>query len=397
MKRILENLTPSEKFIVLALAADEKLKKQSVVFHYFGPTRLKRIAKSLKTKKIAKIIEALHNLEQDANSLSNTFPVFRKSYLLSQIKSLRAFLEYAGLKPTGEALLNAVRKVIGVEPPKPYDLNELNKEFNVVLHEYGYRTYEEFKKDIIIHQYPMNDNEITKLIVKLKSYCEKDIIPHLLFGENLLPKMKKSKINISKPEEGYPSCYYIYEGNFNASIYLSPPHRESYIRALQSLLHETYPGHHLYYLYREMLFEKGLLEEEATIDLLYSAETTLNEGVAETAYKFMDSFRGKEKVLINVSNAREDFCKKILYNIWYEMNINKNMLRNEATDYLKKNGQIEENRHDEIFLLIDEWRVYYPSYPAGLDTIKSFINKGEKKYLRYLYVPKPVDMLNNYA
>ena len=293
MIKSLKNLTSSEKFVTLALAAEEILEDQAVVFHYFGPANLKKLARLLKKEKIEKIISELKALEKETL-------VLRKNYLASQVHSLRSFLEYVGLKPEGEALLQAVRDVIGIEPPRPYNVGELSHELNQVLLRYGYQSYKEFQEELKLSKSPVSDFELGKMALRLKGFTKADIVPKLLYGKKLLPRLDGSKITFGFGEKGCPACHYVYEGSYNARICLSDHHRRNKLTALQTLMHELYPGHHLYYLYREMLFEEGLLGEEATIDLLYSAETALNEGIAETAFRFISSFEPEEKAYIEI-------------------------------------------------------------------------------------------------
>lgn len=393
MIKALKDLTSSEKFVVLALAAEEILKDQAVVFYYFGPARLKKISKGLKKEKLCDIIAELKELENETFSLSNCPPVFRRSYLASQVHSLRSFLEYAGLKPEGEALLQAVRNVIGIEAPKPYNVGELSHKMNLVLSRHGYTSYKEYEEDLKKSDSPVTNLELEKIALRLKGFAKADIAPRLRYGEKLIKKLDMSSVSFHAAEKGYPECYYIYEGSYNARICLSKYHKRNPLTALQALMHELYPGHHLYYLYREMLFEEGFLGEEATIDLLYSAETTLNEGIAETAFRFIDSFDPEEKAYIEISSMREQFCKKIAYNVWYKKNVEKTMTRTAGEEYLKEFAHINEDRFDELFYLMDDWRIYYPAYPAGLDVVSGFIANAGEKALFELYIPKSIERL----
>ncbi|MBI2342650.1 MAG: hypothetical protein HYU98_07975 [Deltaproteobacteria bacterium] len=393
MLKGLEKLSVSQKFVVLALAAEKILKDQPVVFYYFGPRSLKKRAADLEGEKIASVIDELRNLEEETCLLDDSSPLFRRSYLRSQIKSLWAFLRYSGLKLTGETLTSAVNEVIGVSVVKPYDLNEAKNKLRKLLSGIGYSSYEQFKKERAKGSGVVKDSEIRRDIKLLKDCCENDIVPNILFGDRLVKKLRSSKVDISKPKKGYPSCYYIYRGHGLADMRLSGQHRYDKISVVQSLMHELYPGHHFFYVYRELLFEMGFLGEEATIDLLYSAETPLNEGIAEAAYAYLESLDAELLKYIKVAMFREQFCKKVLYNVWYRMYVDGDFDRANGCDYLMSEGFIENEKIKGLMEMIDNWRVYYPAYTIGREIVSNYLDDTGKKGLYHLYLPKPLSIL----
>jgi hypothetical protein len=393
MLKGLEKLSVSQKFVVLALAAEKILKDQPVVFYYFGPRSLKKRATDLGGEKIAAIIDELQNLEEETCLLDDSSPLFRRSYLRSQIRSLWAFLRYSGLKLTGETLTSAVSEVIGVSAVKPYNLTEPKNKLRQLLSDIGYSDYDQFKKKRAKGSGVVKDSEIRGDIKLLKDCCKRDIVPNILFGDRLIKKLRCSKVEISKPKKGYPSCYYIYRGHGLADMRLSGQHRYDRISVVQSLMHEIYPGHHFFYLYRELLFELGFLGEEATIDLLYSAETPLNEGIAEAAYAYMESLDAELLKYIKVAMFREQFCKKALYNVWYRMYVDGDFNQSKARDYLSSEGCIESEKIKGLMEMIDNWRVYYPAYTIGREVVSNYLDNMGKKGLYHLYLPKPLSIL----
>ncbi len=377
MIKSLKNLTVSERFVVLALAAEMVLKEQPVVFYYFGPARLKRLATSLKGERISTIIDELRELESGSARLD---------FLSAQIRSLRAYLKYSHLELTGEALLSAVKEVTDVDAPPPYDLNAPRRELGRALTEAGSRNIAEFKKMVSQKYRLVSDPEIQKFVVELKNYCKKDIIPKVMLGDKMVELLDNSQIDLSNAKKGYPPCYYIYKGNGRAEISLSKDHKKNGLTVVQTLLHELYPGHHFYYLYRELLYNEGLLGEEATIDLLYSSETAINEGIAENAYKFLHSMNAGLYADVKAGILRDQFCKMALYNVWYLMFVARNMTMQGARRYLAEQAEIPVSKMIPLLELIDQWRLYYPAYPVGKEMVKN-------KRLYDLYLPRPLSVI----
>lgn len=392
-----DDLSISEKYIVLALAADEIAEDQSIVFHYFGPKDLCVYVGAWKEKGAQAIGEELRKLEGSIpDNINDAPPLFRRSFLTSQIRSLRGLLEFGTKKLTGEALIRAVKSTLAIDPPPPYNINDIKKEERSILSHYHYNSYSEFKKEREAGpKGDVSDKALMDWIDRLKASCKADIVPHLYRGEALSPILDSSEVRLARPDEGYPPCYYVYNGGGRGTISLTDDHhKKDGLTALRTLIHEIYPGHHFYYLYREMLYKCNLLAEEATIDLLYSAETPVNEGVAETAFLFLGSLGDEVRRDVEVATAREHYCKKVLYNVWYDLFVEQKMSRVEAVQYLRDEGGFEPGEDVERWInFVDDWRLYYPSYPLGTAAMRRYIEESLKGGLRYLYLPKPISVL----
>lgn len=392
-------LSISQKYVVLALAADAYLKEQSVVFHYFGPNKLKNYAKDLKKSGLKELVSDLHDLESEAAlEMADSYPLFKRTYLISMIRSIRGLLAFGGSNLSGEPLLAAVSTVLGMNPPFPYDLNALQNELSSALGSHGYSSYDEFKLDMkavtSCNSFELSDEYIDNLIGLLKDECIEKILPELFCGRRLIPVLKASKIKIVGEKKGQPECYYRYNGKGCGEIYLSPHHRKNRLAAIRTIMHELLPGHHLYGLYREMLHDLGYLGEESTIDLLYSAETPVNEGIAEIAPLFlMESFDAETRRMLEVMTSMEHYCKKLLYNVWYHRFVEQKMSEDEAASYIRRVGNVDDEKIDSWLKFVDEWRLYYPSYPVGITSIKKCVETASVKSLSNLYLPRTVSSI----
>lgn len=384
---MLNKLSLPEQYVVLAFAVDQLLEDQSIIFNYFGPKELPQQAKAIKHFSIADIITQLKQLEKNLTAIEDEAPLFRRTYLRSQIRSLRGLLEYRHQKPTGTVLIKAIKNILEIDIIPPYDVDQEKQFLQTMLNQYGYDSYQSFQKtQTLLAKEPATINTIKSWIKKLKTFTQSDILPNIYHGNELQDFFEQSNIKIEHPRKGYPPCYYIYHGQGQATACFSKDHRKNELTMIASLLHELYPGHHLYYLYREKLFQLGILGVEYTLDLLYSSETALNEGIAETAPTYLVSLPEEIKPLIKIALAREHFCKKLLYNVWYWHFVTESMSQQEASNWLVVHGDFEPEKARYWLDFLGDWRIYYPSYPIGTDLT-------QQAKLFFLYLPKSISVL----
>lgn len=369
------------------------IKDRPVVFHYYGPSNLKKTAKKLAKSGKKFLIEELNNLEARLKGeTKDSHPFFRKTYLISQVRSLRGMLELNGTKLSGIDLLEGIAAVLGIVPPFPYDIKELRSEEQIVLKKYGYDSYKEFQIEQDKKSWgTVTDDEIKDLIDQLKNISIKDVLPNLFLSADFEKFLDSSNVTLARPKKGYPPCYYLYKGKGLAEVSLSKDHKKRKLTAVRTLMHEVYPGHHLYYLYREALSGLGLMGDETMLDLVYSAETPMSEGVAEIMPYYLESFEEGIRRPLEITTAHEHFCKKALYNVWYYKFVNQIMSGEAAKAYLHECG-FDNEQVDTWLNFIDEWRLYYPSYPVGTESVRKYLkNTGDG--LTYLYLPKTFSVL----
>jgi hypothetical protein len=391
-------LSISERYVVLALAADKLYKDRAVVFTFFGHPHFKKISAEWTKRGHEGIIDELNLLEEDATkNMEDDPPFFRRTYLVSQIRSLRALLETGEMKLNGDLLTKAVASVLGFTPPPPYDVCQIRSELQSVLGKYGYAHYGEFKAeaDKLAPARKVSDGIVKEWIGYLMRCFKDDIGSQLFCGEELSEKLSASVVKLARYKDGYPSCYYAYRGKGRGHIYLSGNHRSDDLTALRTLIHELCPGHHVYYLYRELLFSLGHLGAEATIDLVYSSETPISEGIAETALFYLSSLDPVMKKNIEIATAREHFCKKLLYNVWHDLYVECKTTDAEAKSYLADVGGFDHAKTGSWIEFLDNWRIYYPSYPVGTERMKQYI-KADPNNIFYLYLPRSLPVLDKF-
>ncbi len=370
LKKEFSQLTPSEKYITLALAADKLLPDRPVVFHFYGPPCLSAHANAWVKKGLESVILALYEVEAEASTLSDAPPLFRRTYLSSLVRSLRGLIEIGDFRPTGKLLSDAVFNVMGFAPPQPFNIDKINIE-----------------KEASSPLPPLTDKDLRRLMDEMFTCFKQDILPNIFYGDEFMAFLKSSKVRIARPKPDHPPCYYKYHGLGQGSFSLSENHRKNTISAIRTIMHELCPGHHIYYLYREMLFRWGLLGEETTLDLVYSAETPVAEGIAEVAPFFIKSMPQDLLCRIEKANDAEHRCKKALYNVWYHRYIDMSMDEKKAIEYLKDVGNFEFQQIDTWLKFIDDWRIYYPSYPVGTEMVKRHTG------MEYFYLPRTLQTL----
>lgn len=373
-----EELSVAESYVVLVLAADKIIKEHAVVFHYYGPLSLEEEACAVAKKGKEYLLCQLKDVEARVREdVEDDPPIFRRTYLISQIRSLRGMLELTKKPLTGVELLEAVAATLGIIPPMPFELEDQKPE-------------DKSRRSETV----ATDEDITAWIEMLKEYCKSNVIPRLFWNSKIGSMLDVSKISLMRPRKGYPPCYYAYKGGGEAEFAISDENRKNKVTAMRTLMHELFPGHHLYYLYREALYKAGFMEEEATIDMLYSAETPMAEGIAEVMPYYVDFLEDETlREAIITMTSREHFCKKALYNVWYFKFVDRNMSDTEAAVYLRSKCGFEDKKVEDWLAFIGDWRLYYPSYPAGTDAVSKFLKSNRELGLMYLYLPKTYSVL----
>lgn len=390
-----EELPPDEQYVALALAADHLTPSHAIVFSFFGPRTLRSYAREWEKRGMEAVIAELDRLEASPlSAVEETPPFFRRTYLRSQITSLKALLEIDGIKISGEKLADAVRRVLGLVPPPPYDLEGIRAEEARILGQLGYASYADFQTR---RGEPaparISDRQLRRWITELEDAFLSDIAPHMLLNDAMAEALDRSHIRIRAPAEGEPPDYYVYHGRWRGTMGMGEDYRRTRLAAMRTIMHELCPGHHISSLYREALYDLGLLGAEATVELIYSSETPLAEGVAETALFFLSSLDNRFLDHVRAATAREHFSKKILYNAWHGLYVSQTMAPEGARALLVGAGGFEGEKIDRWLAFIDGWRVYYPAYPVGTERIKAILTGDPAEDLRHLYTPKSLPSL----
>lgn len=377
-----KKLSTAQKYVVLALSADEAVKDKGVVFHYYGPCDLKRRARRHAKEGLRAIINDTHFLEEEINEkIEDKFPFFRRTYLLSQVKSLRNLLLLGDAKPVGEKLVHAVNNILGVNVQRPYDTAGIGKKFSNGHNVYG------------------NSPKITYEIIRgwieeLTGRFKSDMVHRLFRGRDFETFLNKSAVAVARAKKGYPPDYYVYKGGGRGLMYMSDDYRKDKVTAMRTIMHELCPGHHIYYLYREFLLEEGFVDESAVLDLIYSPETPISEGIAENAFLYLDmDDRGLFRRIKNAVHL-DQFRKKVLYNAWHRLFIEGNVTKKAAAEYLAEEGGFAKDKAKIWIKFIDDWRIYYPAYPLGADRIRQDRKKFPRQAMFYLYTPKSIPVLD---
>lgn len=387
--------TISRRFVILALAADKISDKKTIVFKYNGHDKLKRYAETISARGINYLLKEINVLESDVKtSVSDMFPYFRQSYLLSQIRSLRKLIQIGNREMYGRDLFDACSDIIGVKPIKPFNIGSIKRPLKLVLDKYGYNSYEEYEREKIATDRPVTRQKVREKISEMLKMCCRDVLPLIAHGSDLTNMIRSSKVRLESPKKGYPPCYFIYSGRGRATICLSKYHLSSESVAIRTIMHELFPGHLLTALYRDLLAKIRLIGNEAELDLLCSAETPIIEGVAEYAPRFIRMSNSKMQMCVEIENEWDHFCKKVMYNAWYSLFIEGNISRREAINYIINETGIKLQKAMKLVDFIDAWRIYFPSYPLGIDIVERHIRRQLKGSVAYLYLPRTAKTLS---
>ncbi|MBF0443706.1 MAG: hypothetical protein HQK54_17495, partial [Oligoflexales bacterium] len=212
--------------------------------------------------------------EADLAVFDDEFPAFRRTYIRGLISSILAQCRYflPGLNP-GHPVQRKVESLFSTSLPPPVDLESawnLVCEDRMKIKAGGTDFSENLKTPLIIPEGRFEKYPFSK---RLRKRLER------VFGD--LPFWHRMHVSLESPDEGTPSCFYYYQGNYRGIIGHDSPMDGQPDKDLSAFLfHETVPGHHFYYCLREYSWRKGKADIIQTIDPFYSPETPVNEGIA---------------------------------------------------------------------------------------------------------------------
>jgi hypothetical protein len=206
-------------------------------------------------------------------------------------------------------------------------------------------------------------------------------------------------VSVSSIRGVFWSGYSKYTGNYKGKLTFNIDRPWTEPILAQVMTHEAYPGHQAFYCRWDYLYQQGKLPLEASYYLINSPTNALFEGGPETALHFLgwDDLKEETPEIPDQTKrqymlARDylDMQRIATTNACYLVNMGE-ADKEEAIDYMKKNGMIGEieatNAHR--FFTDPIQKSYYPSYYYGrwmVGKAYDLMSREQRKdYFRILY------------
>lgn len=313
---------------------------------------------------------------------TDEFPYFRKTYIKDFINSITKQAEFYIFKNDKLDFIKIIEGLFAVKLMPKFNLEEeLNKtnkdDLKKINEKISFNSSEELKNYI--------DSVINTLSSKMITLYGKQI-------PELEKVIKLSKIDIVNNEEANPPCFYKYNGNYKGTVgfKFKNQYLKYYIDSF--LMHEVMPGHHLYYLLRQNFVDTNKIDPIIYIDTFYSPENIINEGLAINTDLILN--KGLDSS-VSAMLKKEKLYHKVMYNCWYDLNINKKEADPICEHILCDNMGYSKAYKDsmvEYFTVSDKY--YAPCYPIGGFVVEKAINVIGTDRLKYFYPQHSVSTIN---
>jgi hypothetical protein len=304
-------------------------------------------------------------------------------------------LRYGDLQLSGSALANAVEQTFDIVPTIPFNLDVSREREETLLKHFGFSSFKAFEKDVLDRYAKASSiGDANRWTEELRSVVKQDIVPHLFCADEIGKALATSHVKIQRPKQER-SINHIYIGHGDSLILMTNQHLKSKMITYKNILHEIYPGKHFYYVCRDTIYQTELMGEEISIDLAYSAERPINEGITEIGLFLLNSLNDELKRDLQISMTHEQLEKEILYNGWYRHYVSEEISHDELVAYIRKGTAWDEAKIVTTINTIDIERVYYPLYPLGLERVRNYLKKVGALGISALYIPKTASILQS--
>jgi hypothetical protein len=328
--------------------------------------------------------------------VDDRFPYYRATYLKNLLDSIltQVDLFYFNSNEVNMSFKEVIEKLYGFTVPPSIDTTKYRNILMDEISEDGFTSLKDYyhnQDTLYIQQFSEIDSYLHHHLHGLTGRFKKVYKDH--FGKIDIDKiLELSKIDVIKAEEGMPSCYYYYSGNYHGTMAVALQQEYSERRVNSLIAHEIFPGHHFYYLVKEYLYNNQFIDMGVTLDTFISPEVVINEGLAMAVdVLFFDVVDRKAKI----NGLLEKYIHQNLYNIWHARYISHESYER-YLEVLSDEIGLPDEKIKELtaYYLGDLWKYYTVSYAMGSYYVDRFINECGRENVHYLYSQHSVQTLN---
>lgn len=324
----------------------------------------------------------LIELKSKSTELENYHPLYLKTYLQKHIDAL---LMQIKLKKQSVDYLEAISVLYDIEAKKPQHtvIERIHSELNDLLNKSGYtignlnQRVQKWNEDNKIKA-----SDFINLINKrAKEYSEitKKIFANIVNFDEIDDILELKLVDTN---DGW-AAYNYYINNYKGIIEFNSSSSFNQYSINLFISHEGYPGHHTSCLIKEYLYKHNQTNELATINLLNTPSSLIEEGIGDNGLKILklenDDINFKIDQLLDRLSAESYYLAAYKY-------INDKQTEDKIMNILI-NDKLHANEKSayRAMQFIKNWGYYIPTYKYGREIVSDFIDKYPNDFLKKLY------------
>ena len=368
----------SAKFIIAAFRLEKHV--NGLVDAYFGPREFIDLANREPKKTLGEILVDLEDLRKQVSS--EPLDEMRKTFVLKQIKAIQihARVKMGAVTSYREFVSNT----LDIEPRdvREQEISEVRTELERLLRKKGYQ------------------GSLAEMLLQFerKRLISGERLKGIFFNLVAEAREHTKKVLQLPPEEGVQyatlenrpySSDNTYLGNYKSIVRLNLNYPLISASLPIHVTHQTYPGHHTEHVLKELELYEGKKQQESSILLSNTPESTISEGLADTSRKFIlgEPSMAEDKIM----ELAMTFRRAIRANAALMVH-EKHLDVEEARKFLLDEGGYEggESELGLRWLLDPLWRAYLFTYHEGTKLVSEAWRRAkevgrERQLLNVLY------------
>lgn len=385
-----------QEYVILCFSLDNILGKGNVVDSYVGDFNVSNV-ELIKDKDL--LVERIRLLGQKISSLnkrekSKSFLDLRSS--VSSFESLAKSL----LHPTNENYARQIGNIYqtALKIPTDLEIEKLKSEIVTNLRVLGYNDnwptcYEQWNNENTV-----TGEEYFNSLIEYSSKLEKQTFQNIIIpiiGKNQADKLYEEssvKYELIETKELWNAYHYYYKG-YESVVKINKNNSFNKQEAFFLAAHEIFPGHHTEAIVKEYYYRKGELGLSATINVLSSPFSLISEGIADYGYYFF----GKEyTVNQKITHGFRRLIKTVRHKLAIQIIIGE-ITTEEGINLLSEiTGVSEKGAEKSIRFATEKWRLYFPCYYMGYQTVSEIFDKEGFDCIKELYKYSALNLLKPY-
>jgi hypothetical protein len=381
-----------QEILINILAIDKAIEDYEFIHTYLGPEEFLREAAAIKVDAAYSFLGRV--LEELDGTSGDTLPPYRRIYFHDLIRSVLTQIECFVFKQEKTSFKESIECLIGTSICPKFDIEaELNRLIGF-LNQIGYPSLPSFrnrkKKVVEFEHEEALSTYLNQLIDVLTRMTLNRYQP--LFPLDLAGVLEKSQLALEFTS-GEPPCYYYYRKAYQGIVGVTFHRVLSEIDLKNFIAHEVIPGHHFYYLLKQAELDQGTTDLISSLDIYYSPENIINEGIAMNSDLIFEGLLEDEVV---AAQKIEKFFHKIFYNSWYNVNIENIPVDPFYVMILRKEFNFAYDLIDvRMNYFTREAKFYTPCYPVGSSYVEQLIQRFGISVLPKLYNQHSVNTITD--
>lgn len=324
----------------------------------------------------------LFTLKSDSMKMEDLPPLYTRTYLQ---KHIDAILMQIKLKKQNIDYIEAVSILYDIDAKKPQHatIEQIHSELNDLLKSNGYisgtlnQRIQQWNKDNDIKA-----SDFVDLInKKAKEYAGivKDNFSNIINFNEINDVLELKLVNTN---DGW-AAYNYYINNYKGIIEFNDSSSFNQYSINLFISHEGYPGHHTSCLIKEYLYKNNQTNELATINLLNTPSSLIEEGIGDNGLKILNL--ENNDINFKIDQILDKLSAEAYYLAAYKY-INEKQTEEQIMDILI-NDKLHANEKSayRAMQFIKNWGYYIPTYKYGREIVSAFIDKNPNDYINKLY------------